>query len=84
MTFFESLHLQYDVVCFVETINKESPDNLPGYIKPIVLCSKRSKKKRGRSSGGLLLYYKPFVSKFMEIVKLNDFSIWLTSEKLSR
>jgi hypothetical protein len=43
--FFESLHLHYDIVCFIETMAKESLGNLPGYTKPFVSCSKRSKKE---------------------------------------
>jgi hypothetical protein len=43
---FGSLGLKYDIVCFAETMLKDSTRNLPGFSPPFVLNSKKDKEKR--------------------------------------
>ena len=54
--FFNNVHRQFDIVCFSETMN-DSPRNLPGFQTCYVLNAKKYK-KRGRKSGGLLVFCK--------------------------
>lgn len=42
---FSSLSSKYEVVCLVETMLKDSPKNLPVYLPPFIVKSKKNKKK---------------------------------------
>lgn len=70
---------KYDVICFAETMLGDSPGNLPGFAPPFILKPKR--KKRGRPSGGLLIYIKPHYKKGITEIKQNQYSIWLKMNK---
>jgi len=73
--FFSSLCCKYDIVGLTETMKQDSPRNLPGYSSPFVISSKKLK-KRGRNSGGILIYVKPHIRKGLTQVKQTNFSIW--------
>jgi hypothetical protein len=57
-----SLHCKYDIVGFTETMKQESLRNLPGFSSPFTVSAKK-RKKRGRNSGGILIYTKHNIRK---------------------
>jgi hypothetical protein len=59
--FFSSLYHKYDVICFSETM-QNSPHDLPGFATPFILNAKKTK-KRGRKSGGLMIFVKKEIYK---------------------
>lgn len=73
---FSNVCEKYDIICLAETMFKDSTRNLPGFSPPFVLNSKKTK-KRGRSSGGLLIYIKPSIYKYFRKVSQSEKSIWL-------
>lgn len=36
----------YDIMCFLETMLKESPGNIPGFTTPFIVCAKKDPKER--------------------------------------
>ncbi|KAK3102147.1 hypothetical protein FSP39_009168 [Pinctada imbricata] len=78
--FFNNVHRQFDVVCFSETMN-DSTRNLPGFQSCFVLNAKRHK-KRGRKSGGLLVFAKSEISKNITKTKETEYSLWLKIDNL--
>ena len=71
---------KYDIVCLSETMLSESPGNLPGFSSPFIVKPIRNKRK-GRASGGILIYTKPNYQKGISEIKQNNFSIWLKLDK---
>ena len=51
-------------------MSKESPGNIPGFTKPFIISAKKTQKK-GRCSGGILMYTKPKIRKHIKFVKGN-------------
>ena len=78
--FFSSLYHKYDVICFSETM-QNSPDYLPGFATPFILNAKKTK-KRGRKSGGLMIFVKKEIYKYFTKVKESDNSIWIKIENI--
>ena len=75
--FFSSLCQKYDVICFSETM-QDSPSNLPGFAPPFILNAKKIK-KRGRKSGGLMVFVKKI---FINILLKSDNSMWIKLKML--
>lgn len=75
------LSSKYDVIGFTETMLSDNPGSLPGYSCPFIVGSIKQKKK-GRKSGGILVYVKPNIRKAITEVKHSKFSIWLKLDKL--
>jgi hypothetical protein len=71
-----NLSSKYDIIGFTETMLSDSPRGLPGYLSPFIVGSKKQEKK-GRKSGGILAYVKPYLRKGITEVKHSNFSIWL-------
>ena len=67
---------KYDIVCFAETMLRESPGNLPGFTSPYIVKPIKAK-KRGRPSGGMLIFIKAKFKNVISEIKQNNFSIWL-------
>lgn len=57
----------------------DSPGDLPGFTSPYFIKPKGS--KRGRPSGGILIYTKPKYGKGISEIKQNNNSIWLEFDK---
>ena len=68
---------KYDIMCFLETMSKESPGNIPGFTAPFVVSAKKKAKKRGRSSGGILVYAKPILRQHVKMLKGSDATLWI-------
>jgi hypothetical protein len=79
--FFMSLHCKYDIVGFTETMKQESLRNLPGFSSPFTVSAKKCK-KRGRNSGGILVYTKHNIRKGITLIKQSNFSISLKLDKI--
>ena len=73
--FFNTLSSKFDVIGFVETMKRQSSMNIPGYLPPIIVNSKKSK-KRGRNSGGIMIYFKHELSKKFSKISQTDDWIW--------
>ena len=71
---------KFDIVGFVETLVSDSPGNLPEYSLPFTVKPSR-RKRRGRSSGGIVVYYKPHIQKGVKEVLRSNFSIWLKLDR---
>ena len=39
------IYSNYDIMCFLETMSKESPGNIPGFTTPVVVSAKKQRKK---------------------------------------
>ena len=78
--FFNDLHNKYDVVCLAETM-QDAPRNLLGFETPFVLKAKKNKKK-GRKSGGLMVFMKQGIYKFATKTKETDDLLWLKIENV--
>lgn len=69
----------YDIIGLAETLN-DSPGNLPDFTIPFTIKPNKRKRK-GRPSGGLAVYCKPYISKGISEVQKSKFSIWLKLNK---
>ena len=75
---FIDLSSKFDNLCVVETMLRESPENLPGNSSPIlVLVASTKTKRKGWSSGGLQLFIKPEVGKHIELMTHGDYYLWI-------
>lgn len=77
---FISSMCKYDIVGLVETMITDSTRNLPGFAPPFVVKGNR-RKRRGRPSGGILVFCKPGTRSKIIKVKQSDFSIWFKLDK---
>lgn len=77
---FVSLACKYDIICLSETMLSQSPGNLPGFSSPYIIKPSKYKRK-GRPSGGMLIYSRPNIKKNITKVKQNNFCIWLKMDK---
>ena len=69
----------YDIIGFAETLNDTSR-NLPNFSPPL-LIKPTKRKRRGRASGGIAVYCKPYIGKHVTVVDRSAFSIWLKLDK---
>ena len=72
----------YDIVGLVETwTNDESLINLPGY-KSFHLCATKKKGiKKGRRSGGIIIYYKTNLQNGIKLVIKRNYGLWIRLDK---
>jgi hypothetical protein len=66
-----------DIVGFVETLVSDSPGNLLEYSLPFTVRPSR-RKRRGRSSGGIVVYCKPHIQKGVKKVLTSNFCLKLS------
>lgn len=71
---------KYDIICFSETMVGGSPGNLPGFSSPFIVKPTK-KRKRGRPSGGMLIYTKPIIRQGTSEIKQTHFSAWLKFDR---
>lgn len=55
---FISSTCKYDIICLSETMSGQAPGSLPGFSSPFIVKPTK-KKRKGRPSGGMLIYTKP-------------------------
>ena len=72
---------RYDIVGFAETLN-DTPRNLPSFPPPLIIKATK-RKRRGRPSGGIAVYCKPYIGKNVTVVQRSSFSIWLKLDKIT-
>jgi hypothetical protein len=72
---------KFDIVGFVETLVSDSSGNLLEYSLPFTVKPSR-RKRRGRSSGGIVIYCKPHIQKRVKEVFRSNFSMWLKLDRL--
>ena len=70
----------YDIVGFAETLN-DTPRNLPNFPAPLIIKATK-RKRRGRPSGGIAVYCKPYIGKHVKVVQRSAFSICLKIDKI--
>jgi hypothetical protein len=70
MRIFLSYVNRYDIVGFAETLN-DTPRNLPNFPPPLTIKATK-RKRRGRPSGGIAVYCKPYIGKITLFLKFQN------------
>ena len=69
-------------ICFIsETWSCDHDKDISGYVHKFTDGYKLPHCKKGRSSGGILLYYKKHLHENLRILKSTPYAIWLTLDK---
>ena len=72
----------YDILGLVETwTHTDSPINLPGFNFFHLPGTKRKEVKKGRRSGGIILYYSINIERGITLVSKKDYGLWIKLDK---
>ena len=71
-----------DILGLVETwTHTDSPINLPGFNFFHLPGTKRKEVKKGRRSGGIILYYSINIERGITLVSKKDYGLWIKLDK---